>query len=122
MEEYVVADLVKSDYIVNAAILDPDGFIIAALPDDEKTKQLLSKLAEVQYVKDNTSQTTIIAEKNDDYDKPISKKTRTSCWMRIQLKSRFGQADNQHSSGTFRWIFRSKKSARAEINPILYEY
>ena len=48
MEEYVVADLVKSDYIVNAAILDPDGFIIAALPDDEKTKQLLSKLAEVQ--------------------------------------------------------------------------
>ena len=64
MEEYVVADLVKSDYIVNAAILDPDGFIIAALPDDEKTKQLLSKLAEVQQdVKDNTSQTTIIAEK-----------------------------------------------------------
>ncbi|MEC7097450.1 MAG: hypothetical protein VXW70_04530 [Candidatus Thermoplasmatota archaeon] len=63
MEEYVVADLVKSNYIVNAAILDPDGFIIAALPDDEKTKRLLSKLAEVQYVKDNTSQTTIIAEK-----------------------------------------------------------
>ena len=107
MEEYVVADLVKSDYIVNAAILDPDGFIIAALPDDEKTKQLLSKLAEVLYVKD-TSQTTIIAE-NDDYDKPISKKTRISCWMRIQLKSRFGQADNQQSSSTFRWIFRSKK-------------
>ena len=63
MEEYVVADLVKSNYIVKAAILDPDGFIIAAMPDDEKTKQLLSTLAEVQYVTDNTSQTTIIAEK-----------------------------------------------------------
>ena len=63
MEEYVVADLVKSNYIVNAAILDQDGFIIAAMPDDEKTKQLLSRLAEVQYVRDNASQTTIIAEK-----------------------------------------------------------
>jgi len=63
MEEYVVADLVKSSYIINAAILDPNGFIIAALPNNEKTKQLLSRLAEVQYVSNNSSQTTIIAEK-----------------------------------------------------------
>ena len=74
MEEYVVADLVKSNYIINAAILDPDGFIIAAVPGDEKTKQLLSKLAEVQYVIDNTSQTTIIAEKMTIMINLLSKK------------------------------------------------
>ena len=63
MEEFVVSDLVRSDYVLKAGVLDFDGFVIAAKPDNEQTKELLSKLAEVHYAADDFIQTSIITEK-----------------------------------------------------------
>lgn len=62
MEEYVVSDLAKLPYIKNAAMLDDNGFIIAARPDDDKTKNMLAKLAEIHYISDEFQQTSIITE------------------------------------------------------------
>ena len=47
MEDFVVSDLAKSAYIVNAAILDDNGFIIAAQPENDKSKEMLAKLTEI---------------------------------------------------------------------------
>ena len=63
MEDFVVSDLAKSAYIVNAAILDDNGFILAAQPDDDKSKEMLAKLTEIHYITDQSQQTSIITEK-----------------------------------------------------------
>ena len=54
MEDFVVSDLAKSAYIVNAAILDDNGFIVAAQPDDDKSKDMLAKLTEIHYITDQS--------------------------------------------------------------------
>ena len=63
MEDFVVSDLAKSAYIVNAAILDDNGFIVAAQPDNDKSKEMLAKLTEIHYITDQSQQTSIITEK-----------------------------------------------------------
>ena len=62
MEAFVVSDLAKMDYVKNAAMLDDNGFIIAAQPDDKETKNMLAKLAEIHYISDEFQQTSIVTE------------------------------------------------------------
>jgi len=62
MEEFVVSDLAKMVSVRNAAMLDDNGFIIAAQPDDKKTKNMLAKLAEIHYISNEFQQTSIITE------------------------------------------------------------
>ena len=62
MEEFVISDLVESDFVHSAAILDQQGFVIISSPDDNKTKQKMSKLAEILYASDDFCKTSIVTE------------------------------------------------------------
>ena len=62
MEEFVVSDLMDSSYILSAAILDDQGFVITSKPNDSKTKEQLSKFAEILYSSEDFDQTSIITE------------------------------------------------------------
>ena len=62
MEEFVTSDLMDSDYILSAAVLDDQGFIVSSIPSDSKTKQQLAKFAEVLFATDRFKQTSIITE------------------------------------------------------------
>ena len=62
MEEFVVSDLMDSSYILSAAILDEQGFVITSNPNDNKTKERLSKFAEILYSSEDFDQTSIITE------------------------------------------------------------
>ena len=62
MEEFVVSDLMDSSYILSAAILDEQGFVITSNPNDNKTKEQLSNFAEILYSSEDFDQTSIITE------------------------------------------------------------
>ena len=51
-----------SSYILSAAILDDQGFVISSKPNDSKTKEQLSKFAEILYSSKDFDQTSIITE------------------------------------------------------------
>ncbi len=51
-----------SIYILSAAILDEQGFVISSKPNDSKTKEQLSKFAEILYSSEDFDQTSIITE------------------------------------------------------------
>ncbi len=62
MEEFVISDLRDSEYIFSAAILDDQGFVKISNPNDRKTKEQLSKFAEILYASDDFEKTSIITE------------------------------------------------------------
>ena len=62
MEEFVTSDLMDSDYILSAAVLDDQGFIVSSVPADSKTKQQLAKFAEILFATERFEQTSIITE------------------------------------------------------------
>lgn len=62
MEEFVISDLVGLEFVQSAAILDRQGFFIISSPKDEKTKQKMSKLAEILYASNDFDKTSIITE------------------------------------------------------------
>ena len=63
MEEFVLSDLLKSQYIYSTAILDDQGLLMVANPSDHNTKKRLTKFAEVYYTTKEFNQTSIITEK-----------------------------------------------------------
>lgn len=62
MEEFVISDLVGFDFVHSAAILDQQGFVMTSSPDDHKTKQKMSKLAEILYASNEFDKTSIVTE------------------------------------------------------------
>ncbi len=62
MEEFVISDLRNSDFVFTAVILDEQGFVKSANPDDNNTKQRMSKFAEILYASEDFDKTSIIAE------------------------------------------------------------
>ncbi len=62
MEEFVVSDLRDSGYVFSAAILDDQGFVKTSDPNDSRTKEQLSKFADILYSSDDFDKTSIITE------------------------------------------------------------
>jgi len=62
MEEFVISDLVGLEFIQSAAILDQQGLVLISSPEDGKTKQKMSKLAEILYASNDFDKTSIITE------------------------------------------------------------
>tara|TARA_B100000925_G_scaffold286210_1_gene263585 strand:- start:65 stop:397 length:333 start_codon:yes stop_codon:yes gene_type:complete len=62
MEEFVISDLRDSEYISCAAILDDQGFVKSSNPNNNETKQRMSKFAEILLASDEFNKTSIITE------------------------------------------------------------
>ena len=62
MEEFVISDLRDSDFVLTAVILDDQGFVKSSNPDDNNTKQRMSKFAEILFASEDFDKTSIIAE------------------------------------------------------------
>jgi len=62
MEEFVISDLRDSEFVLTAVILDEQGFVKSSNPDDNNTKQRMSKFAEILYASKDFDKTSIIAE------------------------------------------------------------
>lgn len=62
MEEFVISDLKDSEYIYYAAILDDQGFVKYSNPNNNETKQRMSKLAAILFASDDFDKTSIITE------------------------------------------------------------
>ena len=70
MEEFVISDLRDSEYIFSAAILDEQGFVKISNPNNNKTKEQLSKFAEILYAADDFDESN---DELEDYYKPPPK-------------------------------------------------
>ena len=62
MEEFVISDLRDSEFVLTAVILDEQGFVKSSNPDDNNTKQRMSKFAEILFASEDFDKTSIIAE------------------------------------------------------------
>ncbi len=62
MEEFVISDLRDSKSIYCAAILDDQGFVKSSNPNNNETKQRMSKFAEILFASDDFNKTSIITE------------------------------------------------------------
>ena len=62
MEEFVISDLRDSESIYCAAILDDQGFVKSSNPNNNETKQRMSKFAEILFASDDFDRTSIITE------------------------------------------------------------
>ena len=62
MEEFVISDLRNSESVSSAAILDDQGFVKSSNPNNNETKQRMSKFAEILFASDDFEKTSIITE------------------------------------------------------------
>ena len=62
MEEFVISDLREMEFIFCAAILDDQGLVKLSNPNNNDTKQRMSKFAEILFASNDFDKTSIITE------------------------------------------------------------
>tara|TARA_B110000444_G_C18848680_1_gene603866 strand:+ start:785 stop:1114 length:330 start_codon:yes stop_codon:yes gene_type:complete len=63
MEGFIVSDLVRVDGIVNAALVDKEGFLLFQARENHEPSQNISKIADLIRTKSKFTRVTITSEK-----------------------------------------------------------
>ena len=63
MEEFILSDLTRVSGIINAAIVDKEGFLLFEAKENHEQSMNISKIADLLGTKDNFSRITVTSEK-----------------------------------------------------------
>jgi predicted regulator of Ras-like GTPase activity (Roadblock/LC7/MglB family) len=63
MEEFIISDLTRVSGIINAAIVDNEGFLIHQAKENNEQSKNISKIADLVQTKDKFSRITVTSER-----------------------------------------------------------
>ncbi len=63
MEEFIVSDLTRVSGIINAALVDKEGFLLLEAKENLEQSEQISKIADLIRIKDKFSRITVTSEK-----------------------------------------------------------
>jgi len=63
MEEFIISDLTRVSGIINAALVDKDGFLLFEAKENHENSKNISKIADLIRAKDDFSRITVTSEK-----------------------------------------------------------